>query len=166
MVAYSQNPDYQYSVEKNIWVLEKEIAANVWSQKRKEPRHSKNIAFQTLETGVYRVSLVERNGNAPLKVVFRSGKILIGECSNKAIANLDVLIYPNPASTTVVANLKDAEKTTLRFFHATGTESMSILVESAYQNIDLTGLKNGIYYIYAETKGRRALVDKLSVINE
>ena len=79
--------------------------------------------------------------------------------SEKAIANLNISMYPNPAQTTLTINTADVKETTaIRVVDLTGKEVLNATANGGLETaIDVSALSNGIYFVQLTLNGNTAI---------
>ncbi|MBK7173292.1 MAG: T9SS type A sorting domain-containing protein [Bacteroidales bacterium] len=129
------------------------------------------------ESGKYKVSVKMSNVSSdiyvsdPFDVVLPQGTATVGLTVDYDVVNKvnntyglqNILIYPNPASSTI--KIENASNTDVTMFNDLGTIVLTQRKINGDQTINLPGLKNGVYFIRL-TKENSSVTQRIVVLKD
>ena len=78
------------------------------------------------------------------------------------LGNINITVYPNPASGVLNVNLNNSSNSVFNLFDAAGRKVMSKNLVNANNTIDIIGLAKGIYQVQV-VNGENVTTKKLSI---
>ncbi len=90
--------------------------------------------------------------------------VVRGSKPQQAASARDISVYPNPASEFIYIQIKGIDEGIVRVLNILGQESMFFNISGEETRLDISGLKEGIYFISIEG-GTEKIVKKIKVLD-
>ena len=147
----------------SVYVLEKEIAPDVWLSVTKKLNQLSRNYFSNLTPGVYRIKASEttKKGEVKKSPLLFSNKVKVKSClKNKTINLSEIIVKPNPSSHILTIEVNDlifvekGEKL-LNLYNYQGTVVKTTSLSNKNTSLNVSDLPKGLYIIELEINKRK-----------